>query len=164
MTDTSTVNTHWEKLPAWFRKPLSWSLWFVTWTGLMAGQFNNLYFQYVVAFSIVHSLLVIALLDFRITAFPAQVRLAYLLWVVIGTFVPGMGFLMLITTIGVAANLSFGYCLLARLLTLLPWNRDEPFSLALLRRVFLSGPVNGRFRPPLADLDNCQDSGHLGCI
>ena len=164
MLRTSTVNTYWDSLPVWFRKPLNWMLWFVTWTGLMAGQFNNEFYPFVVVFSVFHALLVVGLLEFRITAFPAQVRLAYVLWVTVGTYIPGMGFLMLISTVGVAANLAFGYCLLARLLTLLPWNRNESFSFALVRRVFLSGPVRGRFRPPLADLTKGHERGYMGCI
>jgi hypothetical protein len=38
---------------------------------------------------------------------------------------------------------TFGYCTLARCLSLLPWNRSEPLSFALLRRTFLSRPVKG---------------------
>jgi len=76
-----------------------------------------------------------------------QVRLAYLLWVLIGTFVPGMIILMYITTVGLAANLFFNYCPLARLMLLMPWNRSESLSLEFLRRVFLSPPSRGRFIP-----------------
>ena len=37
--------------------------------------------------------------------------------------------------------LVFGYCAMGRTLSLLPWNRTEPFSLNLLRRTFFSLPV-----------------------
>jgi hypothetical protein len=56
--------------------------------------------------------------------------------------------MMHVTTIGVLSNLAVGWCPLARMLYLLPWNREEPFELSLLWRVFLSKPVPGRFRPP----------------
>ena len=36
-----------------------------------------------------------------------------------------------------------GYCPLARMLSLLPWNRRQPLSVALVRRTFLSAPVSG---------------------
>jgi hypothetical protein len=80
-------------------------------------------------------------------AFPVQVRLAYVAWVAVGTYVPYMGFLMLITTIGLASNLFLSYCPLVRLLYLLPWDQSEPFSLKLVQRVFLSPSVDGRFSP-----------------
>ncbi|MDS3862475.1 hypothetical protein RIF25_16895, partial [Thermosynechococcaceae cyanobacterium BACA0444] len=52
-----------------------------------------------------------------------------------------------VTTIGLAANLFFNYCPLARMMYLLPWNREEPFSFKLVLRVFLSPPVSGKFKP-----------------
>ena len=41
----------------------------------------------------------------------------------------------------VVALLVFGYCLMARTVSLLPWNRAEPLTLDLLRRTFFSAPV-----------------------
>jgi hypothetical protein len=40
--------------------------------------------------------------------------------------------------------LLFGYCLMARVLSLRPWNRTERLCLNLLRRTFLTAPVVGR--------------------
>lgn len=34
-------------------------------------------------------------------------------------------------------------CAMARRVSLLPWNRSEPFSLGLVKRTFLSAPVRG---------------------
>jgi hypothetical protein len=67
-----------------------WILWFVTWLGLLAGLFDRVYYEYVVVFSAAHMLLVLWLLRFRAAAFPAQVRIGYLLWVAVGTWVPYM--------------------------------------------------------------------------
>jgi hypothetical protein len=36
-----------------------------------------------------------------------------------------------------------GYCLLARCLSLLPCNRTQPLTIGLLRRTFISPPVEG---------------------
>jgi hypothetical protein len=36
------------------------------------------------------------------------------------------------------ARILAGYCLLARILSLAPWNLRQPLSLALIRRMFLS--------------------------
>ena len=130
----------------WTRKTGVWSLWFLTWLGLLAGLFDRRFYEAVVAFSASHALLFLELHRFRVAAFPVQVRLAYLLWVAIGTYVPYMTFLMYVTTVGLVGNLFFMYCPLARMLYLLPWNRDEGFSFDLMTRVFFSAPVDGRFK------------------
>jgi hypothetical protein len=134
-------------MPGQIRKRLVWGLWFVTWLGLLAGLFERTFYEYVVFFSAAHTLLVIYLLDFKVSAFPAQVRIAYLVWVAVGTYVPYMVILMYITTVGLATNLFWGYCPLARMMYLFPWNREETFSLGLLRRVFFTPPVAGKFKP-----------------
>ncbi len=140
-------DTRWEHIPTNYRKRLVWGLWFVTWVGLLAGLYDRTFYDYVVVFSAAHALLVLYLLGFNASAFPAQVRIAYFLWVAVGTYVPYMEILMYITMVGLATNLFWGYCPLARMLYLLPWNREERFSFNLLRRVFLSPPVAGKFRP-----------------
>ena len=53
----------------------------------------------------------------------------------------------LMAAIGLGTNVLFGYCPLARMLHLMPWNRDEPFTLDLLRRVIVTPPTRGRFKP-----------------
>jgi hypothetical protein len=134
-------------MPQDIRKRFFWILWFVTWIGLLAGLFDREFYEYVVIFSAAHALLVLFLLRFRVAAFPAQVRIAYYIWVAVGTYVPYMAILMYITTIGLATNLFASYCPLARMMNLFPWNREETFSLNLVARVFLSPPVAGKFRP-----------------
>ncbi len=141
-------HTLWEKIPAKIRKRVLWGIWFVTWIGLLAGLWERGFWQYVVFLSAAHALLVLLLHGLHVSAFPVQVRLAYFVWVAIGTYVPFMEILMYITIAGLAANLFLGYCPLARMLYLLPWNKKEPFSLDLLKRVFLSPPVAGKFTPP----------------
>jgi len=137
----------WERIPPRRRKRLVWSLWFVTWIGLLAGLRRPVAYEYVVFFSAAHAVVVLSLLRFRIAAFSAQVRVAYFLWVAAGTYLPGMTILLYITMIGLATNLFLGYCPLARLVYLLPWNRSEAFSAGLAARVFLTPPVVGPFRP-----------------
>ncbi len=129
------------------RRKLVWILWFITWLGLIAGLFAPQFYKYVVFFSIIHALLFVLLENLILISFPVQVRLAYVAWVAIGTYIPYMTFLMIITTIGLTTNLCFGYCPLARMLYLLPFNRNEPFSLNLVKQVFLTPPVKGRFTP-----------------
>ena len=137
----------WDRLSPRTRKSLIWGLWFITWLGLVAGLFDRVFFEYVVIISGLHALLFLLLFGFRLKPFPVQVRIAYLLWVGVGTYVPYMLFLMYITLIGLATNLYLGYCPLARMMYLMPWNNDEDFSLGLLARVFLSPPMPGKFEP-----------------
>jgi hypothetical protein len=144
---TTQHSSFWDRMPEHNRKRLVWGLWFVTWIGLLAGLFDSVFFEYVVFFSAAHALLVLILLRFQVKVFPAQVRIAYFAWVAVGTYVPYMVFLMYITVVGLATNLFFGYCPLARMLYLLPWNREEPFSFGLIARVFFSPPVVGQFKP-----------------
>lgn len=137
----------WQHLSEPSRKRLIWWLWLLTWFLLLAGLLYPYFYKGVVLLSALHALLFLWLFRFRVDPFPVQVRLAYLFWVSIGTFVPGMIILMYITTVGLAANLFLNYCPLARLMHLMPWNRTESLSLEFLKRVFLSPPSQGRFIP-----------------
>ena len=144
---TTQHDSLWDQIPQDIRKRFVWVLWLITWIGVLAGLFDREFYEYVVIFSAAHALLVLFLLRFRVSAFPAQVRIAYCIWVVVGTYAPYMVILMYITTIGLATNLFANYCPLARMMYLFPWNREETFSLNLVARVFLSPPVAGKFRP-----------------
>ena len=137
----------WDRTPERIRKPLIWILWFITWLGLLAGLYDHVYWEYVVLFSALHAVLFLGLNGFSVTPFPVQVRIAYLVWVAIGTYVHYMDFLMYITMVGLASNLFVGYCPLARMMYLMPWNRDDAFSVGLLTRVLFSPPVAGKFKP-----------------
>jgi hypothetical protein len=75
-------------------------------------------------------------------AFPVQVRAAYLA-LLVGGLLPLLGFIHWVQLVGTWAMVLVGYCPLARALSLLPWNRRQPLSIALVRRTFLSAPVRG---------------------
>ncbi len=77
-----------------------------------------------------------------IRAFPVQVRFWYLMLLLISLPEP-MQWIYWIPTIGTWAQIIFGYCAMARLVSLFPWNRSEPFSLALVMKTFFSRPVRG---------------------
>jgi len=72
-------------------------------------------------------------------AFPVQLRLAYTLLLTI-CLLPPMRWLYWLPAVGTSALVIFGYCLMARMLSLLAWNRAEPITIDLLRRTFLSRP------------------------
>jgi hypothetical protein len=77
-------------------------------------------------------------------AFAAQIRLAY--GILLGICaLPGMGWLYWVPMVWTFALVIFGYCLMARMLSLLPWNRREPLSLEMLLRTFTSRPSLARF-------------------
>jgi len=138
----------WESLSPPTRKGLVWGLWSVTWIGLVGGLFYSPLYHFVFFFTALHTLFFFFLFRFSLSPFPVQVRVAYLAWVGVGTYVPHMVLLLDITTIGLATNLFLEYCPLARLMSLMPWNREEPFSLNLVKRTFLSAPDKWSFVSP----------------
>lgn len=146
--DTDVPDCAFRRLAPDMRKRLVQGLWSITWVGLVAGCFNTRYWVWVVWFSIAHALLMLFLVGFRPLVFPAQLRIVYATWVAIGTFVPHMSWMMYFTAVGVAANLAVNWCPLARMLYLLPWNREESWDAGLPFRTFFSRPVRGRFRAP----------------
>jgi hypothetical protein len=81
------------------------------------------------------------------SAFSVQLRVAYLILLII-CFVPQMRWLYWLPALGTFALVTFGYCLLARMLSLCPWNRDDTISGDLLRRTFLSRPDLSRVSAP----------------
>jgi hypothetical protein len=70
-----------------------------------------------------------------ITTFPVQVRVTYLLLLALGLWTP-LQWIHLVQVIGTSARVLVGYCLLARTLSLAPWNRVEPLSVPLVRNTF----------------------------
>jgi len=77
-----------------------------------------------------------------ITAFPVQVRFFYLLLLLV-SLPQAMQWLYWLPIVGTWAQLIFGYCTMARCVSLFPWNRHEKFSVSLLEKTFLSRPVRG---------------------
>ena len=81
----------------------------------------------------------------RVSAMSVQIRLNYTALLAV-CFIPAMRWLYWLPALGTSALLVFGYCLMARTLSLLPWNRTEVLSVDLLRRTFLSAPAVIRHR------------------
>ncbi|MBE0616003.1 MAG: hypothetical protein IH604_20220 [Burkholderiales bacterium] len=75
-------------------------------------------------------------------AFPVQVRIAFLGLLIAGLWAP-LTVIHWIQLVGTTALLLFGYCFLARALSLMPWNRSHALSLGLIRRTIFSAPVKG---------------------
>ena len=82
--------------------------------------------------------------------YAVQVRLAYTLLMLAG-FPPFMRWLYWLPAFGTLAQVTVGYRLMSRTLSVMPWNRKEPLSFNLLRRAFLTPPVAGRMHEPITD-------------
>jgi hypothetical protein len=80
------------------------------------------------------------------TAFPVQVRSAYLAILLIAAWPPA-NWLLWVPAVGTPVQVLFGYCALARMLSLAPWNRRQPLSWSLVWRTFTARPSHDA-RPP----------------
>lgn len=69
-----------------------------------------------------------------------QVRIGYAGLLLLGSVGP-LWPIHVVQFVGVNALLVVDYCLLARLLVLAPWNRIEPFTAQLLRKVLFTPPA-----------------------
>ena len=83
-------------------------------------------------------------------AFPVQVRIAYLGLLAI-SLLPG-GFLILwLQLVGTTAMVTVNYCLLARVLSLMPWNRTTPVNFKIIVSTIFSFPVAGSVKEENTD-------------
>ncbi|KAI9020612.1 hypothetical protein DFJ74DRAFT_707656 [Hyaloraphidium curvatum] len=76
------------------------------------------------------------------TSFPVQVRIAYFATMLAGTWAP-LRFLHWIQLIGTTAAVTVDYCLMARIVSLMPWNREEALTGGMVVRRIFSWPVRG---------------------
>lgn len=74
--------------------------------------------------------------------FPIQVRIGYLGLLALGQ-VPVLDWIYWILLIGGTVKLTTGYCPLARMVSLLPWNRSQPMNLNLLKKVIFTPTIPG---------------------
>jgi hypothetical protein len=123
-------------------RALSWWYWLLSACLLTAGMSG-----WAMGFALAIGLTVFQLAHFAIrerslVSFPIQVRLGYLLLLLIA-LPESMHWLYWLPLLGTWAQILFGYCLMARMVSLLSWNRKQPFSLALLKQTFISAPVRG---------------------
>lgn len=123
-------------------REISWWYWAVTSVLLivgLAGRFEAFYLAIALsAFQVAH----FRLREGSFAAFPVQVRVAYTGILLLALW-PPLHWLFWVPAIGTPAQVLFCYCTLARLLSLLPWNRREPLSWRLVWRTFVSRPVKG---------------------
>lgn len=121
---------------------ISWWLWLATVIFLTAGVFGWTPGFYIAILLAVFQLIYFSITEERFSAFPVQIRIAFLLVVLIPLWEP-LRFLYWIPVAGIWVLVLTGYCLMARILSLVPWNRKEPLSASLIKRTFLAPPVKG---------------------
>lgn len=123
-------------------RALSWWYWLAT-VGFLTAGVSGWPMGFLLAIGLtVFQLIHFSIRERSITAFPIQVRVGYLLLLLVA-FPEKLHLIYWIPTIGTWAQILFGYCTMARLVSLLPWNRKEGFSFSLLKRTFLCPPVAG---------------------
>lgn len=104
---------------------LGWSLGFYAATLLSAAQLIHLFLK-----------------EGKPGEFPVQVRIAYLIFMIAALREP-LRFLYWLLLIVTWTHVITGYCLLARFLSFMPWNLNEPLSTALKKRTFLTPSAKG---------------------
>ena len=123
-------------------KDIGWWYWLVTAILLTFGILGEPSgFIFAIGFT-VFQLIHFVFRERSIRAFPVQVRFWYLILLIIALPEP-LKLIYWIPTIGTWAQIIFGYCAMARFVSLFPWNRNEKFSFKLVRKTFFSRPVRG---------------------
>lgn len=107
-------------------KSLDWWYWFITLVAMIAGLSGRVEGFYVVIFvSIVQ--FIHFMLSRGFTAFPTQVRFVYGIFVIIAFFDPTNIFYWMLL-IGTVMVTLFDTCFIARILILMPWNKNVKLS------------------------------------
>lgn len=123
-------------------KQLSWWYWLATGL-LLAGGLAGcpLGMEPPIGLTIVQ-ILHFSIREGSLRAFPVQVRIGYLAWMLAGLWSP-LSFFLWIQMAGTTAAVLFDYCPMARMLSLLPWNRRQPLTWRLVAWTVLHPPVRG---------------------
>ena len=107
-------------------KDIGWWYWAITAPLLTYGQIDPMGFMLAIGLTI-FQLIHYIIREKGITAFPVQVRFWYLSLLIVSYPEP-MQLLYWVPTIGTWAQVIFGYCAMARCVSLLPWNRSDKFN------------------------------------
>ncbi len=123
-------------------KEMDWWYWLVT-DGLLIGSLAGWRWGTypVIALTVIQTVHCLVR-GRRIAAFPVQVRLGYLLLLVMGMY-PPLSFIHWIQLAGTTAVVTVGYCPLARIMVLMPWNRGRALTAELVWNTIISSPVTG---------------------
>jgi len=131
-------------------RDIGWWYWLVTAILLTIGISGN-GLGFILAISLTSFQLIHYIFrEKSIKAFPVQVRFWYLILLLV-SLPEIMQWLYWVPCVGTWAQIIFGYCAMARMVSLWPWNREEAFSMRLLIKTFLSRPVKGSVQQGFAE-------------
>lgn len=117
----------------------TWWIWLSIACCLLTGLLvDPIYFFLAIIVSTIHALIFLVL-EGSVTSFPSQLRVAYWLLMVV-LYLPPLRFLYWVPAIGTLIPCFSGYCLMARCLSLFPWNRASPLTLQEFVRTFTVPP------------------------
>ena len=96
------------------------------------------------AFDITLAIAVMQLMHFLIRdraqpTLTIQIRAGYL-FVLLLTLIPGFSWFLWVPAIGTLARVLYSYCIMARMLILLPFNRRESLTMSYVKKAFLTPP------------------------
>jgi len=132
-------------------RQINWWYWFATACVLTVGMAG-----YQIGFVLAIGLALLQLIHFTLreqslTAFTVQVRFWVLVYV-LAAYPEPLQAAYWLPLVGTWARAIFGYCVMARTLSLMPWNRRAPFSGALLAKTYFSRPMRGNIMQGLPSL------------
>lgn len=123
-------------------REFSWWYWLVTDVLLFVGLSGHMYAYYLATVLSITQIVHYRWRTGQFVAFPTQVRLVYGALLALA-LVPSLRWLYWVLATGTLAQVLFGYCVLARCLSLMPWNRNGLLTWRLIWRTFASRPVKG---------------------
>lgn len=130
-------------------KDPGWWYWLATTVALYAGPFWDARgYTAAMAITVVH-LTHYVIRERSVTTFPVQVRTGVLVLMLLGMVEPLIFFYWMLA-FGGTVQVLFGYCIMARTVSLLPWNLEQAFSLKLVKTTFLTPPTIGSVRQGFA--------------
>lgn len=126
---------------------LGWLHWTLT-VALLAAHLAGIEWALAAAMVLCAVMCVFLMVQLRgVTPLPVQVRLVYVVMLAVSRL-PGLEWLNWVQLAGLTLTITTGYCPLARVLSLLPFNRTERLSLTLAQRIVLSPATGGLVRWP----------------
>ena len=120
----------------------AWWYMLATYAAIWAGVLVEPFWAAVAIFLCLVQVVHFGIQDKNLFSFTCQVRYVLMAILAVG-LVEGLEWVWWIPIAGLTLRLTTNYCLLARLVSLLPWNRKRPFSWKLVKEMLFSKPVPG---------------------
>jgi len=123
-------------------KDIGWWFWVASTTCLwQAVTVNPEAYHWALAIGAVQLILFI-IRERSLFSFPVQIRAGYLSFLLLA--IPdGYEWTLWVPAVGTLARVLFGYCIMARMLMLLPINRIEKLTMRFVQKAFFTPPVRG---------------------